>query len=888
MYRGTFKDIDNNEYTVDIIPKGTEGHVDEIILSSNPVTISRKSDNLFTEIKPLSCTIEIVTDKILTDLYSSNLKDVEVNVYLQSIKIFSGYLTPYIYNQPYANTLDTIQLECVSKMSVLKEIDYSPINGMINKEIVSFKDIIWRILTFGAGYSQDTLNIAWHLGTEKNLSEFKISEANFFDDDDAKTPWKMDEVLTHICRYLGVSCIEYEDDWIYFVDYQQVANSTNFYYKYYGMLGKTSPDIVRSKCAVCGYTVDYYDVPQQCSSCGQRGTMQKVEPYLGEAGISYNGQDKTSIISKDAHISTDAVISYDDIYNKLEVEANAYKLDMLCNDLCDEKNNNSIFTVSPQKYSLSLSGVDQYSIYTTSKIANTRSGWKHRFYRMKDGSESTTAVSGTIYESDYYGSNYNNLFYRINHRCAVVRQVTSEELNSPTPVKLDFEDYIAFYCLDDTVAPLDPANYVYTDYYINGDSMYKIGRGGQEDTFVTKLEQPVLEYTSDIPIKYCPESGTSWITIKGDLWYQSNYQDLSNNIIMRVINPDDQNGPLYAQWPYDGMIKTSEYRPKATNDFYTGFYVYNSEDRKNYKNMYFPARSSSDADYGKGFPMLKCSLQIGDYYWDADYQGWTNQPATFYINYNNSPSGGAEETFNCLAWQTIAPNHTYEDKIGENCWAIPIKKSVDGHKVTGKLKFTLYTPSQLKPLYDNWYNTYGHTYGLNWNVLFPVIYMKGFELNYVYTDNLAWWQPSNEKDDDIVYSNTVSAGFNREHDAVEFKVNSYSDGVPISRSYVLDVDNNFMTSVTNYDTNGSYIMEKHYIEKLLNHYQNKKLIYEASIKYIDWYSHDYTRLDPRIKHYLNFESINTFKNNEDNKIFLVDSFEINCKENTAKVKYIEW
>ena len=87
MYRGTFKDIDNNEYTVDIIPKGTEGHVDEIILSSNPVTINRKSDNLFTEIKSLSCTIEIVTDKILADLYSSNLKDVEVNVYLHSIKI---------------------------------------------------------------------------------------------------------------------------------------------------------------------------------------------------------------------------------------------------------------------------------------------------------------------------------------------------------------------------------------------------------------------------------------------------------------------------------------------------------------------------------------------------------------------------------------------------------------------------------------------------------------------------------------------------------------------------------------------------------------------------------------------------------------------------------
>lgn len=886
MYRGTFKDINNSEYTVELIPKGTEGHVEEITLSNNPVTISRKSDTLFTELKPLGCTIEIVTDKILPDLYSDNLKDVEVNIYYQSVKIFSGYVTPYIYNQPYASVLDTLQIEAVSKLSILKDVDYTPINGIINKQIVDFREIIWNILINGAGYSKDDLKIAYKLGTNQNLTDFKISESNFFDDDENKTPWKMDEVLTHICRYIGASIVEYEDDWIYVLDYQQVANSTNFTYNYFGMLNQTPSGIVRSKCAVCGYTVDYYDIPQQCSSCGQRGTMQKVEPSLGEASISNNGSDLTRTVTKDDYASNDSVVSFDEIYNKAEVEVNAYKLDTLCNDLCDEKNNNSMFVDSTQNYTLSLSGVNQYSIYTTSKLANTKSGWKHRFYRMQDGSEDTIAMSGTIYNYDYWGSNYNNLFYRINHRCAVVRQVTSEALNSPTPIKLDFEDYIAFYCLDDTVAPLDPANYVYTDYHIKGDSMYRYDRGSQTDVLVTNLEQPVLEYTSDIPIKYCPDSGTSWITIKGDLWYQSNYHDLSNNLILRVINPDNPDGPIYAQYPYDGMIKSSAYRPKASNDWLNGFVAYQSEDRKNYKNLYFPARSSSDADYGKGFPMLKCSLQIGDYYWDADYQGWTTQPATFYINYNNSPAAGAQETFACLQWQTIAPNHNYEDKIGENCWAIPIKKSVDGHKVTGKLKFTLYTPSQLKPLYDNWYNTYGHTYGLNWNVLFPVIYMKGFELNYVYTDNLEWWKPSKEKDDDIVYSNTVSAGFNREHDAVEFKVNSYSDGVPISRSFVLNSDNEFMTNVTNGDTGYTYNMEKHYIEKLINHYKSPKLILETSVNYVNPKS--YERFDPRVKHYIDFESINTFKNNEDNKVFLVDSFDINCKENTAKVKYIEW
>lgn len=879
MYRGTFKDIDNNEYTVDIIPKGTEGHVDEIILSSNPVTINRKSDNLFTEIKSLSCTIEIVTDKILADLYSSNLKDVEVNVYLQSIKIFSGYLTPYIYNQPYANTLDTIQLECVSKMSVLKEIDYNPINGIDNKEIVSFKDIVWRIFTFGAGYDPNKLKLAYHLGVERSLSDFKISEANFFDDDEAKTAWKMDEVLTHICRYLGVSCVEYEDDWIYFLDYQHVSKSDNFYYNYYGMLNQTPSTIVRSKCAVCGYTVDYYDIPESCSSCGQRGTMQKVEPSLGEASISNNGQDLIATISKDAHVSNDAMISYDDIYNKLEVEANAYQLEELCTDINDDKNSHHYGGYggsSPIRVStFSTGGVVTHNIYYTTKLMNNDTKWKHRYYRMKDGTELTNEW-GTPEIDDLYGSNYNYVGYQhINTRCAVIKQVAKENVGEITPTKLGFENYITFYCLDDTTAP-----HIYTNENNPGGLFYWRVKNGNitnsTSSIIRPVEQPVLEYTSDIPVKWCPETGTSWITIKGDLWYQCNVSNDEGSCWIV-----DTSKRTYNTIPWDGLGHQEPYVPWVSTAM-SNEGIFYTEPPRDGTQMWMAERDKTYADYGKGWPMLKCSLQIGDYYWDAAYQGWTTQPATFYINYNNAPSGDTKETFACMQWQTIASNHTYEDKIGENCWAIPIKESVDGHKVTGKLKFTLYTPSQLGPLYDRW------SHGTNWQVLFPVIYMKGFELNYVYTDDSNWWQPSEEKDDDLVYSNTVLGGYNREHDSVEFKINSYSDTVPISRSFVLDLNNEFMTDVTNYDTNGTYIMEKHYIEKLLNHYQNKKLIYEASIKYNDWYSHDYTRLDPRIKHYLNFESISTFKNGTDDKVFLVDSFEINLKENAAKVKYIEW
>ena len=56
MYIGYFKDINNHDYSVKIIPSGTEGTEKEITLSDNPVTITQKSDGLFDELKLTGCT----------------------------------------------------------------------------------------------------------------------------------------------------------------------------------------------------------------------------------------------------------------------------------------------------------------------------------------------------------------------------------------------------------------------------------------------------------------------------------------------------------------------------------------------------------------------------------------------------------------------------------------------------------------------------------------------------------------------------------------------------------------------------------------------------------------------------------------------------------------
>ena len=72
----------------------------------------------------------------------SDNDDVKVEVYSATSNVFTGYLTPYIYNQAYAHVYDTIQLEAVSKLSVIKEIDYTTVGD--KPDIVSFKDKFYK------------------------------------------------------------------------------------------------------------------------------------------------------------------------------------------------------------------------------------------------------------------------------------------------------------------------------------------------------------------------------------------------------------------------------------------------------------------------------------------------------------------------------------------------------------------------------------------------------------------------------------------------------------------------------------------------------------------------------------------------------------------------
>ena len=102
------------------------------------------------------------------------------------------------------------------------------------------------------------------------------------------------------------------------------------------------------------------------------------------------------------------------------------------------------------------------------------------------------------------------------------------------------------------------------------------------------------------------------------------------------------------------------------------------------------------------------------------------------------------------------------------------------------------------------------------------------------------------------------------------------------------VNNSYITKFYNTVARKSNILEYHNIERILSHHIDKKLIYETTLKcYAPNTNDEYVM--PLYAHEISLSSVNTFKNeNGNNKRFMLDSYEMDLKNNNITTKLIEW
>lgn len=209
-----------------------------ITLGGTPFATSMSSSStIYAPIKYTKGTIEIVHDRLLTDIYNPTATKVSCKVMKGNDVVFTGYVAPSIYEQGYTKRRESISVDVVDGLSVLQYIPYVA----STKEIKSFREVIDKILSQCKCYRSfavaDNLRVNPDDTEAPIMDNLYLSEALFFDSKtDAKqtdndVAWKCSEVLEEICRYLQLTCIA-NGDTVFFLDYDAIRNGNNNYYTY--------------------------------------------------------------------------------------------------------------------------------------------------------------------------------------------------------------------------------------------------------------------------------------------------------------------------------------------------------------------------------------------------------------------------------------------------------------------------------------------------------------------------------------------------------------------------------------------------------------------------------------------------------------------------------
>lgn len=243
-YYADFKDVQDNSIRIEIHIQTTATIQPELVtLAADAVTIEYAADDLFKALKQSCCTINVLTKRILTDLYTGKLNDVITKVYRGGNLFWYGYLTPNVYSSEFSSDYDLLSLEFIDSIAQLENSKFTSTGSTIS----SFYSVITHILDIidaDKTINQIYLHNSLAIGTSTDmLNKLHIQEKNFFDEEEEAQTNR--EVMEDIISYLGMTLVQFENKYL-ILDYEALKNGNYSFTVYNRTTGSTSVTTVAS------------------------------------------------------------------------------------------------------------------------------------------------------------------------------------------------------------------------------------------------------------------------------------------------------------------------------------------------------------------------------------------------------------------------------------------------------------------------------------------------------------------------------------------------------------------------------------------------------------------------------------------------------------------
>lgn len=772
-YEGRFRTLKDEMIQVVIITNNDASQEEEIFFADeSPVMISQSSDGIFSPIKSRSCTIKLVTKDELFDIYSGSSHGTSVAV--NNLTKSECLFYGYVTPCQYNQPYlynNEIEIEAVDAISTLQDFKYSYLNG--KESSVAIMDIIKKLMEI-AGYS-GKIYMQYNGNKLKVLqipTQFEyINDDIFFEDDGEASDCYA--VLEEICNFYGISCVPYGND-VFFVDYQVIA-----YVEDDNLLYTDLKSLVNSTFYI------------------------------------------TDSITKEDYAGDDQNLEMDEVYNKINIKADVAEVkddDLGVNPEDDAKSSTYYDTridAGERSDGKKWAIASRYFEYIQGTYANDNSdNWQTPIncniiadsvgYKLAGRFDKTYPSISLARMAFPYG-NGAGTFNTIVGQCCLPTQQFGYESTKEMPYSAKWNNMLSFFT----------QGYWLHKYY-KEDNVGALSEDLQHqwETFIYEQRlggyKPVLIYNSPKYVNYSPAESdkTSYLCFTGNLLYQRecNYDKVHYNVW--TINEDTN---------YCDGINTplTEFGCSGTDNAYS--------------------RRKGDADYNKGWNMLKLKLSIGNKYWNGSQ--WTTTESTCFIPYHKDNVVTDDECLIWTGWNKPVTNHNYTYKVNKDAFVIPINKE---DNLQGYLHLEVYMP---KIPWNNQLYRENNYLRINYNNIPPVIFMKDFGLTLCSTDNSEKWYDvfeDDEEDDDIIYSNPIDSNNVTDMDDLELKINTYNSQKPIAKSYIIEpsiVDGKVVEDSFKYHTAGFYDnlignykrQEMNLVDKYYNHYSEPKKIYNCVV-----------------------------------------------------------
>lgn len=231
IYTIPFASLDNVPCLVEIEKEDYTGVAIELVGGDRPFSVDiEDSDFLYTPTRFSTGKLSVVGSDYLQELFSTEYRKYRVTFKKNGIINWCGFIKPELYTQPYSSEIFTLEIECISAMSVLEFIDYKVVGE--GKSFISLWDLLKRCL-FECRGNYTSVYIPYVYASSKQAYEtlenviegMLVSEQNFFDEDGK--PMRFKEILEEICKFLNWTCVDWKGD-LYFVD----VDHTGVYQEY--------------------------------------------------------------------------------------------------------------------------------------------------------------------------------------------------------------------------------------------------------------------------------------------------------------------------------------------------------------------------------------------------------------------------------------------------------------------------------------------------------------------------------------------------------------------------------------------------------------------------------------------------------------------------------